>query len=172
MNPSGRRALIFAVALTATLALLHVAGVGLWLLLAVAVVFAVAALLLPWLAVRWFDDAATAARHAAWAAEEGRHHAFEGVSIGVRDDGRHAWLAGADLQRVLRTEDANDVLAARHSGRWRRDDDGGVWLRADAVVERLSTMPGRAEPRTIKLRRWVEREVIFPIERGRERGLR
>jgi hypothetical protein len=170
MSPGQLRALAVGGLLLAALAALHGIGVGLVLLFGLGVVVAVVALLMPALGVRGLDAVLDKLREWRWRAEEGRHHAFEGVSIEVRDDGRHAWIAGADLRRLLRTRDGDDVLAARHAGRWQRDDRGRLWLRDDAVVEHLATMPGRAEPRNVRLRRYIEREVIYPLARRRERG--
>ncbi len=39
------------------------------------------------------------------------------------------------------------MLAARHRERWVRDADQRFWLRVDAVVAHLATMPGRNHPR-------------------------
>lgn len=105
----------------------------------------------------------------AWFAKTapGRHHAFGGVALRIEDDGRHCWVGGDGLRQVLRSRDADDVLAARHSGRWRRADDGELLLRVDAVVERLAQGPGRHEPRIVRLRRWLERDVLYPAARRR-----
>jgi hypothetical protein len=71
--------------------------------------------------------------------------------------------------RVLGRREAEDVLAARHTGRWQRDEDGVLMLRVDAVVQRLAAMPGRDEPRVQRLRRYFEREVLFPASQRRAR---
>ena len=105
-----------------------------------------------------------------WRAEQGHHYSFGGVTISVKDDGRTMWIAGEDLRRVLRSEDADDVLAARHSGHWQRDGADMLWVRADAVAERLALAPGRMDPRTVRLRVWVERTVLFPAAERRRRG--
>ena len=161
------RALAAAVVLLAVLALLRSAGVG---LVGLALMLALVVVALPLLGVRALDAGVHLWRRLRWRHESGRHHAFAGVSLHIVDDGRFVWIVGRDLQRVLHTTDADDVLAARHAGRWRRDDDGLLWLRIDAVVERLATAPGRMDPRTVRLRRYLEREVLYPAANRRSRA--
>jgi hypothetical protein len=96
---------------------------------------------------------------------EGRHHAFGGVPLDITHDHGGAWLRAADLQRALRTDEPESVVAARVPGRWRRDDDGTLRLRVDAVVEHLATGPGRLDPRTGRLRKLLQREVLVPAAR-------
>lgn len=165
-----KRAVKRAALVMAGLYLLHALGVGFPMLVGLIVVVGVVAALLPWLGVRALDAVTGALRAFGWRREEGRHHAFAGVALHIEDDGRFVWVDGADLQRVLSTRDADDVLAARHAGRWRRDAEQRLMLRVDAVVERLATAPGRMEPRTVRLRRYFEREVLYPAARRRERA--
>jgi hypothetical protein len=169
MNRSAARAFVFASVVAGGAAMLSSWGVS-WPLLLTAIGAGLALVLLGFMIHRALEWMSGRARERLWRHDEGRYHAIDGVQVHVEDDGRHAWIAAADLQQVLRTREAEDVLAARHSGRWRRDDAGRLWLRVDAVVERLNTMPGRAEPRTIRLRRYLEREVLYPTGRRRERG--
>jgi hypothetical protein len=152
------------------LLLLYALGLGTVLLLAVASVLAVTLLAVPIYGVRLLDHLLYLRRAWTWRKEEGRYHAFEGAGLTIDDDGRDVWVAGDDLQRAMRTRDPEDALAARHSDRWYRDADGRLWLRVDAVVERLSTMPGRDEPRVQRLRRYFEREVLFPAGERRRRA--
>ncbi len=104
-------------------------------------------------------------RERLWADVEGQHHSFAGVMLRVQDDGRHVWLLGDGLQRVLERREADDVLAARITGHWRRDDKSRLWLRVDAVVQHLAQMPGRDDPRVQRLRRYLQRDVLDPAER-------
>jgi hypothetical protein len=145
-------------------------GLGLPLLYAIVVGFGVIAWVMPWVGVRLLDSAILALRSRFWAPQQGRHHSFGGVGLRVEDDGRQVWLAGADLQRVLGTRDSEDVLAARLAGHWRRAPDGELLLRVDAVVRHLSQLPSRAEPRVLRLRRYLERELLFPAQQRRERA--
>ena len=115
-----------------------------------------------WTALQRTGDARAALRERLGRADAGRHHAFGGVRLRVEDDGRHVWVAGPGLQRVLGRREPDQAQAARHSGAWRRDERGVLMLRVDAVVQHLATMPGRDEPRIQKLRRYLEHDVLFP----------
>ena len=138
------------------------------LLMAIGVLYV--CLVLPHLGVRAIDRLILAARTMHWRHEEGRHHAFGGVPLQITEDHRHVWVDGPSLQRVLGTRDADDVLAARHSGRWRRGPDGVLLLRVDAVVDVLAHGPGRLDPRQVHLRRYFEREVLFPAAERKRRA--
>ena len=106
-------------------------------------------------------------RHWMWADVQGRHHAFGGIALHIEDDGRHCWIAGDDVQRVLRTRDRDDVLAARHAGCWRRDEQRRLMLRVDAVVAALAARAGRTDPAVQHFRRYLERDVLYPAARRR-----
>jgi hypothetical protein len=152
------------------LGVLHWLGIGLPLLLALAVLVAFVAWVLPWLGVRWLDAAILFVRGVAWAPEQGRFHSFAGVALQVEDDGRHVWVDGDGLMRALRRQEPDEAVAARHAGYWRRDSTGRLMLRVDEVVRVLAAMPGRTDPRVQRLRRYFEREVLYPAEQRRARA--
>lgn len=157
--------------LSAVLGLLHLLGVGLPLLTALAVVFSLVALVAPWVAIGWLEALALQVRTRSWAAQQGRFHSFAGVSLEVEDDGRHVWLGARGLQQVLGRRESEEVLAARHAGRWRRAGrERSLQLRADAVVSWLSTMPGRDDPHVQRLRRYIERDLLYPAQQRQQRG--
>lgn len=164
-----RRAFRVGVAISAACLLLHWLGVGLPLLAVVVAVFGLLAMIAPRLLVRWLDHGVYLVRAVLWRHEHGRHHSFDGVALDVHDDGRHVWLAAADLNRVLRVNEPEDVTAARHSGCWRHNEQGALQLRVDGVVAHLAAMPGRMAPRVIRLRRYLERELLFPAAERRRR---
>lgn len=170
MNPRLLRALALVAGLVAFFGAIQVIGIALPLFLALGIVIAVVAVGLPWVGVRWFDLLLQAVRNWHWRHEAGRHHAFGGVALDIEDDGRHLWIAGDDLKRVLRSRDRDDVLAARMPGRSRRTSDGRMQLRVDAVVEHLATAPERMDPRRGKLRRYLEQQVLFPASERRRRS--
>lgn len=65
------------------------------------------------------------------------------------------------------------MVAARISSKWKLDERQQLWLRVDGVVGHLASFPGRMDPRVQKLRRWLERDVLFPAAqrpRGRAPG--
>jgi hypothetical protein len=168
VHSAAGRAIAVVLLVAAALGALHVLGLGLRLLLALAIVIAFVAWALPALGVRWLDDAILALRSLYWARDQGRFHSFGGVPLRIEDDGRHMWVAGEGLMRVLGKREPEDVLAARHSGHWRRSDEGVLLLRVDAVVRHLTTMPGRDAPRVQRLRRYFERQVLYPAQRRRQ----
>jgi hypothetical protein len=162
---------VFAAVLAAGLAgAFHVFSFGpRWLLATVA-----GAMLLIWGVPRliaWaFGKLHEGAREAVWRKQQGRHHAIGGVAIEIEDDGRHVWIGAAGLRRALHSQDSDDILAARHTGRWRRSDKGLLWLRVDAVVAVLETAPGRMDPHTVRLRRYLQEQVLFPAGERRRRA--
>jgi len=123
-----------------------------------------------WYGLGKLGDLHAATREKLGARDDGSHHAFAGVRLQVQDDGRHVWLAAPGLQRVLGLKETEDITAARTPGTWRRDDKGRTWLRVDAVVRYMTNMPGRNEPRHQKLRRYLERDVLFPAQERRRRA--
>jgi hypothetical protein len=167
MKAAIARALLLAAALTLGLGLLHALGLVRPLLLFAIAGAAVAAALLPWRDGRLIDPLIDAVRRCFWAAEEGRFHSFGGIALAIEDDGRHVWINGAGLQRVLGRSEPDDVLAARISGAWRYSPEGVLMLRVDAVVGYLGHMPGRDDPRVQRLRRYLERDVLYPASRRR-----
>ena len=164
------QALGLVLALGAALGLLHAWGVGLWLLLGLAVGVIIVAGAMPLTGVKLLDAIVLRLRAFHWRREQGRHHSFGGMPLRIEDDGRHVWVAAEGWQRVQGRRDGEDILAARFAGRWRRDDDGELWLRVDAVAEFLVSAPGRMDPRTVRLRRYFERDVLFPAAERRRRG--
>ncbi len=170
MQRTALRSLLLAAVIAGGLGWLHALGVGLWLLLALGVLVASVAWGLPHIGVRWLDDATQFARGLFWAREQGRFHSFGGVPLRIEDDGRHIWVDGEGLMRALDRREPEAALAARHSGHWQRLDDGTLMLRVDAVVQHLATMPGRDDPRLQRLRRYFEREVLFPAAERRRRA--
>lgn len=132
-----------------------------WLVLGATVVSVLVAWGL-WTVMYRAGDTGAALRERLGRDDAGRHHAFAGVRLRVEDDGRHVWVDGPGMQRLLGTREPDEAQAARHAGAWRRDERGVLMLRVDAVVQHLATMPGRDEPRIQKLRRYLERDVLFP----------
>ena len=122
-----------------------------------------------WWAMQRSGDGRAWVRERFWRAESGRYHAFGGVGLQIEDDGRWVWIDGRGLLRVLGRQEPDDVLAARLTGMWRHTDRGVLMLRVDAVVQYLARMPGRDDLRVQKLRRYLERDVLYPAEQRRRR---
>ena len=168
-RPQQAFALLVVVAI-GLMALVHSWGYGPLYVLLVAVAAAVLVVFVPRWIIALGAQAHQGLHRQTWRAEEGRHHAFAGVTFTMADDGRHMWMQGDALKRVLGRPEADDVLAARISGQWKLDERRRLWLRVDAVVEHLATFPGRMDPRVQKLRRWLERDVLFPADRRHAKG--
>ena len=169
MRGIGMRSFVAGLLVAGLLGGLHAMGIGLWLLLGLAIVVAFVAWALPFIGVHWLDAGILWARGLFWAREQGRFHSFGGVPLDIEDDGQQVWVDGHGLMRALGRVEPEDALAARHSGHWRRNDDEVLMLRVDAVVKHLATMPGRDDPRVQRLRRYFEREVLFPASQRRAR---
>lgn len=149
---------------------LHFTGLALPVLLSIGSVLLVVGWMLPFLGVRWLDDAILALRSWYWSREEGQFHSFAGVPLHIEDDGRHLWVHADGYMRAVGRREPEASVAARFTGHWRRDADSALlMLRVDAVVRHLSTMPGRADPRVQRLRRYFEREVLYPAGQRRAR---
>ena len=173
LTRNSRRALITLAIVAALMAGLHFSGLALPVLIAVGLVVLVVTWILPWIGVRWLDAAILAVRSWYWESEQGRFHSFGGVPLRIEDDGRYLWVDGEGYMRALGRREPEASLAARYTGHWRRDEDGDMlMLRVDAVARHLATMPGREDPRVQRLRRYFEREVLYPASqrRARERG--
>ena len=170
LRSTALRALAVGVAVAAVAGLLQWWGVGLQLLLVITSFVGIVAWLFPAYGVRLLDGAIRFVRGLYWAREEGHFHSFGGVPLQVEDDGRHVWLGGPGLLRVLGRNEPMDVLAARMPGQWQRDGKGTLMLRVDAVVQYLAHMPERNNPRVQRLRRYLERELLYPAEQRHKRG--
>ena len=170
MRTPARRALFVGVAIAGLLGWLHALGVGLKILFWLALGFGTLWIIVPWIAANWLGDLVRLVRSRFWAPEQGVFHSFDGVPLHIDDDGRHVWVDGEGYMRALGRREPPDSLAARHTGMWRRDAHGELMLRVDAVVQVLSTMPGRTEPRVQRLRRYFEREVLYPAAERRRRS--
>ncbi|MBP6764708.1 MAG: hypothetical protein KA141_06915 [Rubrivivax sp.] len=162
-----RGALLVALLISTVLGWVHVLGTRVAWIAGGGVVLALLVACVVWFGMRRAADVQAWMRERFWAADAGQHHAFDGVMLRIEDDGRHVWIDGPGLQRVLRRREPEDAQAARHSGAWRRSEQGVLMLRVDAVVQQLARMPGRDEPRIQKLRRYLERDVLYPAARRR-----
>ena len=107
-------------------------------------------------------------KQAQLAAVEGRHYAFRGRAVQVLDDAdRRRWVRLADVRAVVGFTASDGALAitypdgVRRLGRPAEPHVGEEALLAHLLKER--------SPEAARLRRWVEREVVFPAQRERER---
>ena len=158
----GARALLIGAACTLVAAAVDVLLHGRWLSLGLGTLLALGIVGLPSLVLRGLGLLREGVRQQRWAGRQGRHHSIAGVSLHIEHDDRHSWIDGPGLQRALGSHDSDEVLAARLAGRWRRNERGQLLLRVDAVIDYLARRPDRLEPRTLRLRHYLEREVLYP----------
>ena len=170
MNQPLQRAILVGAIVAFVCWLLHTWSLGFALWLGLAGFVVVITLLTPTLGMRWLGELTHALRALHWRREQGAFHRFNGVPLHVHDDGRSVWIDGQGVQRVMGTQDPEDVLAARHAGHWRRDDKGRLMLRVDTLVQSLATLPNRTEPSVQRFRRYLERDLMFPAAERRRRA--
>lgn len=102
-----------------------------------------------------------------WRDVEGRHAAFRGVALDVVDDADgHPWIGLAALRHLLPGLPRDDSLRHGWPDDVQRLPPGKAWrIRAERLAELLA--PAQA-PDTVRLRVWLERELIHPARRRRE----
>ena len=111
-------------------------------------------------------------KHAHWHEVEGRHYAYRGRRVQVLDDAdRHRWVRLADVRAIIGLTPSDSALAIAYR-------DGvralGPSAQAHIVAEALLAHLGKERsPDAARLRAWVEREIVFPARRERDRlGIR
>ncbi|WP_374658389.1 hypothetical protein [Inhella sp.] len=116
-----------------------------------------------------------ALRHGHWRDREGRHFSVAGVSLQVHDDGRQIWLHETGVRRLLGLrDDPPDAFKARFSRHWRHAAElglngKGLWLDAADVHRYLGQAPNRMDPVRLRLRTYLDRELLQPAARRRSR---
>ena len=165
MSDRAARAILVGIVIAAVLGWSSLLGSHIGWMTAGATALAALAVWGLWRAIQRTGDIAAAVRERLGSADEGTHHAFSGVRLRVEDDGRHVWIDGPGMQRALGRREPEEAQAARHAGAWRRNERGVLMLRVDAVIQNLAHMPGRDEPRLQRLRRYLERDVLYPAQR-------
>lgn len=150
--------------------LLKLSGLTPFLSMLLATLVLIVVNFLPWLGVSVVENAIDAVRAWLWADQQGHHHAFNGVLLDIRDDGRHVWIAADGLRRALRASENDARLEVRFPGRSRRDERGELLLRVDAVAAFLQSSNTRGDPTRLRLLRYLEDDVLFPAAERRRRS--
>ena len=106
------------------------------------------------------------------AAVEGRHYAFRGRRVQVLEDAdRRRWVRLADVRAIVGFTASDGALAITY-----RDGVRRLGRPAEAHVSEealLAHLLKERAPEAARLRVWVEREIVFPARRERERlGIR
>ena len=111
-----------------------------------------------------------------WRDREGVHHSFAGVPLSVHDDGRAVWLHEQGVRQLLGlARDPTDAFKTRFSGQWREAAElglkgRGLWLNAAAVHRLLADAPERMDPKRVRFRTYLDREILQPAARRHERA--
>jgi len=103
---------------------------------------------------------------------EGRHYAFRGRTVHVVDDAdRRRWVRLADVRAIVGFTASDGALAISYPDGVRRlGRPAEPHVSEEALLAHL--LKERA-PEAARLRLWVEREIVFPARRERERlGIR
>ena len=108
-------------------------------------------------------------RRATWAPVEGRYYAFRGVAVRVvDDDSQQRWVHLADIRRIAGYTAGDNTLQVAYAAGFRRIG-GEAHLNAEALLTHLGK---EKSPEALKLRQWVEREIVFPSRRERANAQR
>jgi hypothetical protein len=121
-------------------------------------------------------DLASEVRHAMkrahWREVEGRHYAFRGHPVKVVTDAdRGRWVRLADIRAIAGFTASDGALAISYPNGVRRlGRPAEIHVSDEALLAHLQKERG---PNAIRLSTWVEREIVFPARRERERfGIR
>jgi hypothetical protein len=113
-----------------------------------------------------------AMKRAHWRDVEGQHYAFRGHAVKVVTDAdRRRWVRLADIRAIAGFTASDGALAITYPNGVRR-----LGRRAEVHVSDealLAHLQKERSPDSIRLCTWVEREIVFPARRERERlGIR
>jgi len=99
---------------------------------------------------------------------EGRHYAFRGHRVQVIEDAdRRRWVRLADVRAVVGFTATDGALAISYPGGVRRlGRPAELHVGEEALLAHLRK---ERSPEAQRLRRWVEREIVFPARRQREK---
>jgi hypothetical protein len=113
-----------------------------------------------------------ATKRAHWRDVEGQHFAFRGQPIGVVSDAdKRRWVRIADIRRVTGFTASDGALELTYPGGARRFGKPSQLHLSDEAL--LAHLRKERSPEAIRLANWVEREIVFPARRERERlGIR
>ncbi len=113
-----------------------------------------------------------AMHQAHWRDVEGEHYAFHGRPVRVIEDVDHVrWVRLADVRAIVGFTASDGALAVAYADGVRRLGRAGEpYVRDEALLAHLAK---ERSPDAVRLRAWVEREIVFPARRERERlGIR
>ena len=103
---------------------------------------------------------------------EGRHFEYRGVALDIAEDEEHRrWIRVADLRKLLPGLPRDELLRRQYASDCRDDaataTAKALRIEAGALLAHLAKA---TEPATLRLKTWLEREVVAPSEKLRERA--
>ena len=105
----------------------------------------------------------------AWRSVEGRHYAFRGVPVQVLEDDEHRrWVRAADVRRIVGHTASDGALALSYPEGWRRMGSPAQPHFSDEAL--FAHLAKENSPEALRFAHWVEREIVFPARRLRERA--
>jgi hypothetical protein len=107
-------------------------------------------------------------RRANWRDVEGRHFAYRGRAVSVVEDADHQrWIRLADVRAIVGFTASDGALRITYPNGWSlRGRPAEPHLSDEALLAHLAK---ERSPTAAKLRVWVEREIVFPARRRREK---
>lgn len=119
----------------------------------------------------WMDARISGFRAWTWRHREGRHYAFAGIPLSIHDDGRDSWIAEDSVRRLLGLH-KDPALKARFASQWREAAElglkgRGLWIKVQALHQHLADAPERLDPKRVRLRSYLDREILQPAARRR-----
>ena len=113
-----------------------------------------------------------AMRRANWRELEGRHYAFKGRTVHVVEDVDYQrWVRLADIRAIAGFTASDAALQVTYPAGWRLLGRPPLPHLSDEAL--LAHIAKERTPEAVRLRQWIEREIVFPARRERERhGIR
>ena len=113
-----------------------------------------------------------AMKRAQWRDVEGQHFAFRGQPVDVVSDAdKRRWVRLADIRRIAGFTASDGALELTYPSGTRRFGKAAELRLSDEAL--LAHLRKEQSPGAIRLATWVEREIVFPARRERERlGIR
>lgn len=107
-----------------------------------------------------------ALRRANWRELEGRHYVFKGRTVHVLQDADYQrWVRLADIRAIAGFTASDAALQVTYPAGWRRLGRPPLPHLSDEAL--LVHIGKERSPEAVRLRLWIEREIVFPARRER-----
>ena len=108
-----------------------------------------------------------AMRRANWRELEGRHYVFKGRSVQVVQDADYQrWVRLVDIRAIAGFTASDAALQVTYPAGWRLLGRPALAHLSDEAL--LAHIAKERTPEAVRLRLWIEREIVFPARRERE----